>query len=181
MNVNRCLWIVIVAVLFMSPTALSAGEEYLSGTFVDQEGNVTKISKIKAQGKISGKFKGQLMDIEFAKLKMIEKLGNGINRVTNQEGKQFLLENAYVWTQYAYNNPKSRYDFFYYFFDEISLEEVWTKTFKADDLREVMHSISFGDDLGRLKFNSRTKEYFPPDYIFDPFTGEELTWSNPEY
>ena len=64
----------------------------------------------------------------------------------------------------------------YYFYDPISME-------KKSQIVYTSHvkQLVFSSELGRLRFNTRTNEFFPPDYVFDPFTGEELKWENPAY
>jgi len=147
------------ALLNFSTTGFA--QEYLSGSIVDQRGNATKISRVRADSIIGGKFKGKDIKIKFLKLK-------------NKANKQFKIEEGYIVTP----DRKKKYDIKYFFFDEISLEE---KAVDIYDEHKVVNTITFGENIGRMKFNQRTKKYFPSDYIFDPFTGEKLTWKNPEY
>jgi len=160
------------ALLNFSTTGFA--QEYLSGSIVDQRGNATKISRVRADSIIGGKFKGKDIKIKFLKLKKLEYLGNYTYRVTNKANKQFKIEEGYIVTP----DRKKKYDIKYFFFDEISLEE---KAVDIYDEHKVVNTITFGENIGRMKFNQRTKKYFPSDYIFDPFTGEKLTWKNPEY
>lgn len=40
--------------------------------------------------------------------------------------------------------------------------------------------LIYFDEVGSMAFNTRTKEYYPASYNFDPYTGEKLVKQNPE-
>lgn len=48
--------------------------------------------------------------------------------------------------------------------------EDWTNI-----IDEVSH-ILIGEHSGNFKYNPRTKQYFPPSFLYDPYTGEKLEW-----
>ena len=47
---------------------------------------------------------------------------------------------------------------------------------KAYPGKEVS-SVTIGKDVGKSKWNPKTKQYFPILYIYDPFTGDKLEWT----
>lgn len=150
-----------------------AQAEFLSGGYLDNEGNLTKISRIRADGFVNGFYKGKTISIAFSKLKRIENLGNHVYRVTNLNGEMFNMEKCRMATHNSWDCLE------FSFYDEISMEE---KKFLLNGSKKVnrFRAITFEPELGRLRYNQRTKQFFPPDYIFDPFTGEKLVWRNPE-
>ncbi len=166
MGMGRVFLTALILAVALTPLSVRAEQEFLKGTLVDQKGNVTKITRIVASGYIKGRYQGKDVEITFPHLKRLENLGNGFWRVTNTKGKQFNVENAEVYT----HNKR----IYYRYFSEIEMKEARQAISYAD-----VRILSFDSELGRLKFNPRTGQYFPPDYIYDPFTGEELTWKNP--
>jgi len=44
---------------------------------------------------------------------------------------------------------------------------------------EDIRVISFGENLGRLKYDEESRIYFPASYNFNPYTGKKLIWKNP--
>lgn len=172
---NRLKLLCLVVVLLLSSSLVFAKDpEYLSGSIVDMEGNATKISRIRADGVILGTYKAKDMRIDFAKLKKLENLGERTFRVTNKADKQFDIKDVSI---YSFDPPNKEYrQRKYHYLDEISMEEK-TVAFKVGDI----HTLTFGTDIGRLKFNQRTKQYFPSDYIYDPFSAEKLVWKDPAY
>ncbi len=150
-------------------TSVVWGDEYLSATLIDQKGNSVQISRIQARGTIEGQMGGVAWEYRFPELKRIDNLGNGLFRVTSQEGQTRSLE------QVTLRTPGQSNRVIYWVLDKRSGTE---KRFSLGLMG--FYSIIFSGEAGRLKYNSNTQSYYPPDYIFDPFTGEKLAWKNPE-
>lgn len=54
----------------------------------------------------------------------------------------------------------------------------FTNDFKKSvkfSIRKIQ-KIVFGDSIGNMKRNPRTKQIFPAEFNFDPYTGEALKW-----
>lgn len=172
--------IVIGLQLFLA--AMLYSQEYMSGELLDKDGIATKITDIRADGYVKGTYKGKSITIEFPKLKRIDVLGKSGQllwslRVTNVNGETFQLERAWMHTPDAKDDHGGAYkQIKLYYYDPISME-------KKSDIIYTDHvkQLVFLSELGRLRFNERTNEFFPPDYVFDPFTGEQLKWKNPAY
>ena len=166
--------------LFMISASNSSGaQEYMSGEVLTKEGAAIKISKIEAGDVVRGSFKGKELEIRFSKLKRIDLLSNETIRVTNLHDKTFLVENAHLCCFYDRSFSEShrwRKGINFNYFDEITMEKKVLNLYT----REI-NQIVLSSALGRLRYNERTRQYFPPDYLFDPYTGEELKWRSPEY
>jgi hypothetical protein len=39
-------------------------------------------------------------------------------------------------------------------------------------------SITIGEHRGQMKKNPNTDQFFPPGFVYDPYTGEELIWAD---
>jgi hypothetical protein len=39
-------------------------------------------------------------------------------------------------------------------------------------------TVRIGESTGRMKKNPNTGEYFPAEFVYDPYTGDELVWSD---
>ena len=161
-----------LATILMGANLAQAADEFMKASLADPMGNVVLLSKIDAATTVNGQYKGQDIRIPVRNLKRVENLGNRQLRVTNLAGEQFILETSWV-----ENRPGEVIK--YWIYSEIDGEEKET-TMDYYDFAERFHTLAFHSDIGRLKFNSKTKRYYPPDYIFDPFTGDELQWNTPE-
>ncbi len=60
--------------------------------------------------------------------------------------------------------------------DEFTGEEA-ISGFKWKNVR----AVSFGSDIGRLRYDDEANEFFPATYNFNPYTGRKLIWRNPGY
>ena len=40
--------------------------------------------------------------------------------------------------------------------------------------------IVFGDDVGTLRWSESSQQYFPPSYVYDPYTDQPLVFRTPE-
>ncbi len=166
---KRKLGSILLALLIVFCVAGSAwGDEYLSATIIDQKGKSVKISRILARGTIEGQMAGATRDYRFSELKRIDNLGNGIYRVTSRKGQTRSLEKVTLRT------PGQSNRVIYWVPDRSSGTE---KRFSLGLMG--FHSIVFSDEAGRLKYNPSTHKYYPPDYLFDPFSGKRLVWKNP--
>ena len=45
----------------------------------------------------------------------------------------------------------------------------------------TIKKLTFGGDIGRMRYNPKTQKFFPPSYNFDPCTGEQLIWKSPNW
>ena len=91
--------------------------------------------------------------------------------VVNKQGDRYTLEDciagslyggAYGNVTYAYNDPVTA-----------------SYKYSTAQVRDINHLV-IGESIGRIKYNHKTKEYFPSMYVFDPFTGQKLKWSTPK-
>ena len=49
----------------------------------------------------------------------------------------------------------------------------------GDRIRETVASITIGEYVGNMKRNPETGEFFPPTFVYDPYTGHRLVWATP--
>lgn len=169
--------VILTASLLLIVPAICIAQEYLQGQIVDQDGNVTNISRIKANGWVSGTHEGRDIKVPYSALKRIENLGNRVFRLTNKADAQFQIENAITWTE-TFGSSGTPSAINYYYYDPISQSEQRIRLGTVE-VRNNINTITFSSEVGRLKYNPKTKQFFPPDYIFDPFSGEKLVWKNP--
>ncbi len=144
------------------------GDEYLSATLIDQKGKSVKISRILARGTVEGRMGGVVREYRFSELSRIENLGNDMFRVTTGKGQTRSLE------QVSLRTPGQTNRVVYWVFDKNSGTEMRFSL----GLRGF-HTLVFSGDAGRLKYSPDSHTYFPPDYLFDPFSGKRLVWKNP--
>lgn len=161
-------WIFAIFVLLLAGPA--AAQEYLTGSLTDLSGRTVAISRISSRGTLAGVAGGREVIFEFAELKKIEYLGDRICRATTRKGSTLLVEKAELRT------PGQHKRVLYWTLDPATREE---RQFILGN--QSFHTLSFAGKPGRQKANPRTGQLFPPDYLFDPFTGERLQWHDPGY
>ncbi|WP_432823386.1 hypothetical protein [Trichloromonas sp.] len=159
--------LLVLLILCGVPGTISA-DEYLRATLVDHKGVSVKVSRILARGTIEGRMGGAVHEYRFSDLSRIENLGNEIFRVTTRQGQTRTLERVSLRT------PGQTNRVVYWTFDKSSGVE---KRFSLGLMG--FHTLNFSGEAGRLKYNPDSGTYFPPDYIFDPFTGRQLVWKSP--
>ncbi|BCR03244.1 hypothetical protein DESUT3_03130 [Desulfuromonas versatilis] len=159
-------WLLLVLALLLAGPA--SAQEYLSGQLIDPAGRTVAISRISARGVLSGVAGGREVAFEFAELRKIEYLGDRTCRATTRQGKTLLVEKAELRT------PGQHKRVLYWTLDPATRQE---REFVLGN--QSFHTLSFSGKPGRVKTNPRTGQPFPPDYLFDPFTGESLQWRNP--
>jgi len=171
----------IFIVLFVCTWQVFADQEWISGFIQDDKGNITKIKRIKADGTITGNYKGKRNSISFKKLKRIDHIKNDTFRVTNLANKTFTLEKCLITTDKINLHRDVMYYFTYYYYNDIAMEEkeVDIKNTANISIMSTIKTLSFEASFGEKSYNPRTKQFFPPDYLFDPFTGEKLVWHTP--
>lgn len=154
------------------------GVHYLSGEIIDNQGNSTKITRIDGtHGAIRGNYKGKNIKLEFPRLKSITMLNDGRDaRVTNLKGTSFILTDVTVWT--TWDSRCGRY-LGYWYYDEISMQEKNYVLYNENNFHTLRFDVEGGEVGGAMKYNPRTKEWFPPNYVFDPISGEKLIWKTP--
>jgi hypothetical protein len=154
--------------------SLASDVEYMKASLTDHKGNTVQVSRIRASTEVKGKYKGQDLGVPLKNLKRVENLGNGHLRVTNLSNEQFTLEDATIW------NERGNYNYIrYWLYSDIDKQDK-EKYVSSSEFVQGLHTLALSSDVGRLKYNPQTKKYFPPDYIYDPFTGEKLDWKTPE-
>jgi len=90
--------------------------------------------------------------------------------VVSRSDERFTLNRVYI---YGLNWSDSRGRIWYVYQDPITKE----RRKGHDRCRDISH-IVMRKDVGPLKCNPKTREYFPAIYNYDPFTGQELTWTS---
>ena len=56
-------------------------------------------------------------------------------------------------------------------------DTVFNKTYESwTNILDLVSHVLIGEKTGNFKYNPATKQYFPPSFIFDPYTGEKLEW-----
>ena len=170
--------IVLFLSLIVSVNCYASG--YIAGHIVNEKGHEIEITKIRANGMLRCKYKGNYVEIKFKDLKKIESLSNGVARVTNLKDKVFTVENASLYTRWDTEYSHKR-EFEYWYLDEISMSESHKYRKRTNSIDRLnINVISFqSENIGRMKHNPSTGMFFPGDYIYDPFNGEKLVWSNP--
>jgi len=145
--------------------------------FFDHIGDTVRIYKTE----IDGKFGAKTVKYRFEDFKEVifadkncsyngvysnNPTSEGTIIVINRQGERFTLTNCEVEVgglsrvTYTYNDPITK-----------------SLRVSSAEIQEISHVI-IGEDMGDMKYNPKTKEYFPAMYIFDPFTGEKLVWVN---
>ena len=106
----------------------------------------------------------QSFDVRVSDISRLERLGNGwgnnIIRVTLRNGK---ADNLFLVT---HEMNKIFVDYVDAFTGQLM------KNYELDMSKITV--ISFGQDIGNMKFNPITKQIFPKEFNFDPYTGEKL-------
>lgn len=168
-------FLILVFMLQVSSQSFSGDLEYISGDILDKNGNLTKISDIRADSYVAGEYKGKKIKINFSKLKRIDVISDRSVRVKNKQDSEFILEKARINTP---NNGCSGLcsTIIYRYFDPINMDKSSVKIRTSE-----ITQLTLSSNIGRLRFNEKSKVYYPSDYLFDPFTGEELMWKSPEY
>jgi hypothetical protein len=124
---------------------------------------------------LAGKLNGQRVRYELYELKEIiftdnknhsysEKNGGPVI-VVSASGKRFTLTDAGIdigHLKYCYLDPVTE-----------------SRKFTYTPISGSITSIQMGDQVGAMKKNPATNEYFPATYSFDPYTGQKLIWANP--
>lgn len=90
--------------------------------------------------------------------------------IVSKKGKRFSLTDASIG---CHNLSLSR--IYYCYLDPVTE----AKMFSYSLIFKKIVSINIGDNVGSMKKNSATGEFFPAIYSFDPFTGQKLIWANP--
>jgi len=49
----------------------------------------------------------------------------------------------------------------------------------SDSIGETIASVTIGEHVGNMKRNPETGEFFPPTFVYDPYTGHRLEWATP--
>ena len=88
--------------------------------------------------------------------------------VVNRAGERFIIDEAQIRAprsgavRYVYQHPISRV-----------LEAT------SDRIENTVASITIGEYVGTMKHNPETGEFFPPTFVYDPYTGHRLGWATP--
>ncbi len=167
---KRSTALLTLLLLVLAPASAVVAQEFLSGTLISPTGQVQAISRIDARGTIAGSSAGKDVELPFSSLQKIEYLGSKIYRATTRQGKTYQIEKAELRTTGQNRRVV------YWAFDDGGRTE---RQFVLGN--QSFQSLFFEGAPGRLKFNPATGNYFPPDYIFDPFTGAQLQWQDPGY
>ena len=158
----------LVAVLAGFATCASGAEMGFSGTlhftngesvFFDHLGTTSEVVAYQ----VTGLFGQQKVSYSFAELGLIlfsDKEPSTVI-IVNKQGERFTLTDCEIKDGflYVYNDPVTR-----------KLD--WTRAERGG----VSH-IVVGKRSGKIKMNPKTLECFPAMFVFDPFTGERLVWS----
>jgi len=184
MKLTRTILIMISLALFVLP-AIMATEMETSCTVFFNDGQVIhaeRFLKFQTQYWYNGSWRpgGELSlsdSLSFARtlesqsfyvkvsdISRLERLGNGwgnnIIRVTLRNGK---ADNLFLVT---HEMNKIFVDYVDAFTGQLM------KNYELD--MSKITAISFGQDIGNMKFNPITKQIFPKEFNFDPYTGEKL-------
>jgi hypothetical protein len=183
MNGHKSLaYLLLISILFLSSISRSQDQRPgFSGTIVFRDGtyatfNYLGSSRSVAKAVIRGYQGGRLVDVPFEECQEIDFLNKGARYdgtsgddvlVIKKNQERVTLTNCQVWAggamsgviAYVFNEPATK-----------ALKETYA------GINNSISQIILGD-VGDLKYNPKTKEYFPASYIYDPFTGEKLVWA----
>jgi hypothetical protein len=138
---------------------------------------------------VEGKLEAQNVKYRFSELSEIlfvessttygyDRVLKGELIVISRSGQRFVLTEAYVWCWVNLNKNNvlsaSNGKIYYTYIDPV------TRSLRETDIfiKNTVSSIKVGIDVGSMKYNPSTKEYFPHCFVFDPFTGEKLVWKD---
>ena len=175
---KKILIVFLLGLLLISSTSLAFAEDtkYLSGTLmtVNKEKYEVKRFLYYEEGGDEYTFysfnfdysktrNGDVREIEMSKIKEYTRLEKRDERwailIKTREGN----EGEFFTREKSYNEIKIEY------YDEFT-NNVKTKVIELENIKRIV----FNDTLGNMKINKETGDIFPPSYIFDPYTGEEL-------
>ena len=90
--------------------------------------------------------------------------------VVNQAGERFTITGSIVSAQLGFAGVL-RYVY----------QDAITNTLRQtdDSVRDTIASITIGEHVGNMKRNPETSEFFPPTFVYDPYTGHRLEWATP--
>jgi hypothetical protein len=57
--------------------------------------------------------------------------------------------------------------------------EIQTERYALNGYDNPVLGMTFGDDIGSMRWSASSDRYFPPSFNFDPYTGGKLTWKTP--
>lgn len=94
--------------------------------------------------------------------------------IINKDGEQFTLDDCTFYGNWR-NQSSAGYIYF------VTIDPI-TKQLKRNTLaiRNNVYRVVVGEDIGNIKLNPKTSQFFPPYYNFDPYTGQKLIWAKRE-
>ena len=161
--------------LTLNLKAYAQNSVFQSGSIIYKDGTITPVTRFGEDTRITGIYNNKKITINITRIKRAESLDNKIWRLTNVQGEQFNVTVKYIYTKKY--DERAGYQFKYYYFDKITLEEKSVLHSQRDLITKVA-AISMEIDIGKMIFNPRTEQYYPPDYMFDPYTAEKLIWKD---
>ncbi len=93
--------------------------------------------------------------------------------IVNKNGKRYTLTDAYFYILHK-DGPTAHSQIVYVFRDPVTNN---LKTAPAN-IRNNVYSITIGNNIGKMRFNPKSGEYFPSTFIYDPYTGDKLVWAS---
>lgn len=174
--------LVVSLLLLLAATIHTAyGQEGFKGTIFFRNGDSVEFDHVGdlnrvQEAKIYGKLGSQVVNYLLNDLKQIVFSNpeeyyqrNGTVIIINKQGERFTISESSFYApngggiNYVYQDPVTK-----------GLKETEAQVWK-----NISH-IAIGEKSGDIKRNSKTGEYFPAMYLYDPFTGEKLEWAKRE-
>ena len=100
--------------------------------------------------------------------------GAGQMIVVNHEGERFnVVGGVASGIHDSYGRSYGRLEYVY--------QDPITRVLRAttDAIYLTVASITIGEYVGNMKRNPETGEFFPPTFVYDPYTGHRLVWATP--
>jgi hypothetical protein len=181
---NKLNWRALLLCGLLLP-ATGAKAQHFGGTIVFRNGDKVEFTHLGAtnnarQYYLVGKLGAKAVKFDLGELKEVALAENnrhygplagdgGTVIILNKDEERFTLTEAGFLAEGFVGVPPLEYTYF----DVVTKKQ---RTSRAV-LRDNVMSISIGRNVGNIKLNSKTGEYFPPLFVFDPFTGDRLVWA----
>jgi hypothetical protein len=168
----------VLAVSLLSTTA-HAADEYATAVLIRGK-NRTVIDRISISSTVKyrtlsvrGVHKGKFSTVPFSRLTQIE-YDKGTAVIHTKDKKRYVLTKAGVGNEF---NTHAYIE--YECFNDLEQKNQTFRLKTASDPKAVF-TLILGTESGDLKQNPKTKQFFPIDYRFDPYTGEKLILAKEE-
>ena len=175
----------LIALQLLLLAAPLTAEDFSTATIINDGGKKKiDVDRISVSAYITGDYKGKPTTLPLKRVKQVTFSSvRSLNRfplyrgecvAETTDGKRFAFQNAYL-AHRGGNGQGEICNIVYYCFNEVE-ERYQHFEFNV----RTNPTLMMGKNSGDLKFNPKTKRFFPSEYRFDPYTGEKLIFEKSE-